>query len=293
LTTTYAYSDDGPMTNLIRKPTRWRPRRADCTEHEDRSDAPGKKHVVKYRQGPVGTCALISEVLCYNLLKAGGLRTLDARYVDASPGFAASCRAKSDIPYKVVEGLHFGTLLKLNVENGPPTKLSQIEDPQEIVDIWVFDCWVCNIDRELDGNTLMVYEGGKGFYVIAADQSDCFGGSESLSNGRWKAVMKANRAASSVSVLDQAICHLGPDSVRTAIEKVRSSNSQSAQAMKSIPRSWWQVANLSQDDLRNALNDRISRLENIVDLQRWSSLKYILNDGRDLFGRDRPMGESK
>jgi hypothetical protein len=113
------------------------------------------RHVVKYRQGKKGTCALISEVVCFNLFKAGGLRVLDARYVEASDGFAASCQKQSSIPYRVVAGSHFGTILKTNVENGPPTDLDQIQDYQQLVDMWAFDSWICNIDRELEGNMLM------------------------------------------------------------------------------------------------------------------------------------------
>src|SRR5437899_2088703 len=56
--------------------TRWKPRRVFCTEDPNHRDEPGVEHVVKFRQGKVGTAALISEVLCGGLLDAGGALAL-------------------------------------------------------------------------------------------------------------------------------------------------------------------------------------------------------------------------
>jgi len=35
------------------------------------------------------------------------------------------------------------------MENGPPLRVSDLIEPQELVDLWAFDSWLCNIDREL------------------------------------------------------------------------------------------------------------------------------------------------
>jgi hypothetical protein len=100
--TVYAYRDNGPMSLL----TRWKPRRVYCTGQADHADAPGVEHVVKFRQGKVGTAALISEILGTQLLAAGGVRVLDSRLVLASEAFAESYKGKTDIPYAVEPGLH-------------------------------------------------------------------------------------------------------------------------------------------------------------------------------------------
>lgn len=106
--TVYAYRDNGWMSRL----TRWKPRRVYCTEDANHRDEPGIEHVVKFRQGKIGAAALISEVLCGGLLAAGGVPALDVRLVAVSPQFAASCATKTEIPYVIQAGLHFGTVLR-------------------------------------------------------------------------------------------------------------------------------------------------------------------------------------
>lgn len=131
----------------------WKPRRVFCTEQPDHRDEPGVEYVVKFRQGPVGTAALISEVLCGSLLAAGGIAVLEGVLVAVSGQFAASYATKVEIPFAIDEGLHFGTVLRMDVENGPPLRIDDLAQPRELVDLWAFDSWLCNIDRELDGNT--------------------------------------------------------------------------------------------------------------------------------------------
>ena len=58
-------------------------------------------HVVKFRQGQDGSAALISEVLCTQLLAPGGIQVLDARLVHVSPPFATSYVTKTEIPYTI------------------------------------------------------------------------------------------------------------------------------------------------------------------------------------------------
>src|SRR5262245_8762317 len=118
--------------------TRWKPRRIFCTTQADHSDEPGVEHVVKFRQGPVGTAALISEVLGTGLLAAGGVRVLDRRFVMVSEGFGGSYRGKTDVTYPVQPGWHYGTVLRHDVENGPPMAVSDLADPQELLTLWAF-----------------------------------------------------------------------------------------------------------------------------------------------------------
>ncbi len=68
----------------------------------------------------MGTAALISEVLGTQVLAAGGIRVLEIRLVLVSEGFAESYQGKADVPYAVQAGLHYGTVLRQDVENGPP-----------------------------------------------------------------------------------------------------------------------------------------------------------------------------
>jgi hypothetical protein len=121
--------------------TRWKPRQVFCTEQADHQDAPGELHVVKYRQGKVGTCALISEVLCGQLLTLAGIPTVEGRFVFASSDYAARHKAIPGIPYLVEPGWHFGSPF-ITGHPGPPKKLALLASPQEVVNLWVSDTWL-------------------------------------------------------------------------------------------------------------------------------------------------------
>ena len=116
--TVYAYRDNGWMSRL----TRWKPRRVYCTEDANHRDEPGIEHVVKFRQGKIGAAALISEVVCGGLLAAGGVPAPRRSAGFSEAQFAASCATKTEIPYAIEAGLHFGTVLRTDVENGPPLR---------------------------------------------------------------------------------------------------------------------------------------------------------------------------
>jgi hypothetical protein len=166
--------------------TRWKPRRVFCTEQPNPPEGPGVEHVVKFRQGKAGTGALTSEVVCGWLLKAGSVPVLDGRLVHASDRFAASCKTKAEIPYPIEAGLHFGTVWRPDLQAGPPLRIEDLASPQELVDLWVFDSWFCTTDRSVYGNILLSHAGGGKYHLVAADQSDGFGGARRLADGSWK-----------------------------------------------------------------------------------------------------------
>lgn len=274
--TVYAYRDDGLMSPL----SRWKPRRIVCTSRPDHSDLPGIEHVVKLGQGDVGTAALISEVVCTGLLAAGGVRVLDARIVNIGLNFA---RAYSGIT-PVVAGPYYGSVRLWDVENGPPPSRDFVADLQEVVDIWAFDSWFCNIDRVVDGNILLV-PGKGGFKLIAADQSDCFGGSGRIADGSWRRVLADGRPASAVSFLDQAIYNKsGGKAVNSAIDKVRAAFTRIDGVLEQVPECWWNsVPRLNMRELRDALDNRLRRLPIILDVKKWEDLDDATRQGHILF----------
>lgn len=147
----YAYRDHGP----IMEAARWKPRKVYCTQEPDHSDQPGVLCVVKLCQGLEGAAAMISEVVCRGIFQSGGIRVLDAKLVHASENFASSWRSTPGMPFEICAGLYFGTTHRGDVIAGPPPAFADVREPQEIVDIWVFDSWVCNLDRTTEGNLLM------------------------------------------------------------------------------------------------------------------------------------------
>lgn len=276
LKTVFAYRDDGPMASL----TRWKPRKIACTEHRDHGDRPGQMHVVKFRQGkPAGAAALISELLCTQLLAAGGARTLEPRIVQVSPAFSASCETKSEISYSIEPGPHYGTILRWDVENGPPLRIDLLAEPQELLDIWAFDSWFYNLDRKTYGNTLLALAPGGKFHLIAADQSDCFGGSGRFADGTWRKVLNVERPAETLDCLDAAILECGVQGLHLAIEKTRTAFRSVDAAMDAVPQLWWQLAKIDRRAVRAALDQRVRRMETILNVKHWEGLGDVKGQG--------------
>jgi hypothetical protein len=261
----YAYRDDGPKSAL----SRWKPRRVYCTLTPEHSDKPGQLYVVKYRQGQAGTAALISEVVCTTLLNIMGVATLKPAIVHVSASFSQSCRTKSDIPYEVVEGEHFGTEHLSDVEAGPPLSETDLAHPKEMVRLWVFDTWVGNIDRERDGNILLSLSGEK-FDVIAADQSDCFCGAKVFCSHDCETVMKKHGKAPSAKILASTIFHNGgPVAVKNAIAETRKCLDSIEAALSLVPSMWWGYAKIDPQTIRRILVARAALLEDILKPNEW------------------------
>jgi hypothetical protein len=252
--------------------SRWQPRLVFCTEHADFRDRPGVRHVVKFARGPAGTAALISEVVAGHLLQAGGLAVLERRLVEVGPIFASSFNSKPDRPYEIEPGLHFGTVFLPDVVDGPPPNHDTLADPRELVDLWVFDSWLCTTDRTVRGNVLLRAQGQKA-YLIAADHSDCFGGAGRFADGTWRSVLDNDKAAESTPFLPTAIFQTGADkALAAAIQKVHQALGQMDAAIADVPAVWWQQATIDPREVRDRLERRAGRLNDILKIQQWRGI---------------------
>jgi len=213
-------------------------------------------------------------------LSAAAIPTLDRRLVAVSREFSISCQSKQEIPYTVEHGLHFGSVLLRNAESGPPHRIESLQNPQEIVDLWVFDSWVCNIDRATEGNTLLSLGDGGRFHVIACDQSDCFGGAARMADGSWKRSLMDHGPAESVWFLDRAIMDCGgAQSLQMALKKVDTARQHLDAALNEVPREWRKLAGLSPAEMRNGLDQRYRRLAEIINLKLWEGLENDTKGG--------------
>jgi len=267
----HAYRDDGQMAD-----TRWKPRRVFCTLEEDHSDAPGVLHVAKLPVGPAGAAALISEVVATRLLAVGGFKTLDSRIVRVSDGFASSCNKNSGYPWRISPGDYYATLHRDDVEGGPPPSCDVLAEPEEILRLWVFDTWLGNIDREVEGNILLSLTSSGKFRVIAADQSDCFCGSAMFCSNGLRRGMEQRGPSSSVSFLAQVIFdHGGPTAIRKAAGDVRYACNKVEEILNLVPADWWTKANINAREVLELLEARANRLEDILKPGQWE----VLNGG--------------
>ena len=264
--TAYAYRDDGFMANW----SKWKPRQVQCTRTADHQDLPGRKFVVKYAREAEGCACTISELICTQLLLELGIQTLNPFIIEVSAGFAGSCNLKSDFPYKISPGPHFGTEHDPNVENGPPVAIDDLAEPFDIVLLWVADTWMGNIDREKYGNILLKPAGSGRFQVIAADQSDCFCGTAQFCGAGFPEVFVNSGRASAPPLLAAAIYQTGGTTgLAEAIRKVQQIRTAIPSVFPTVPPKWWSESKIDQKRLANALYVRSERLTEIINPGAW------------------------
>lgn len=274
----YAYRDNGPMLGQI---TRWKPRAVYCTQQRDRADLPGIEYVVKFRQGAVGTAALISEVVCGGLFSVAGIAVPEPALVWVSGALSAGYTKDSSVPYAVQSGLHFGTKRLQSVEFGPPESVGRLAWPQELVDIWVLDSWVMNTDRETHGNILMRLDTRARWRLIAVDQSDGFGGAGRLSDG--SVPYDTFGRAPSWPCLPAAVFDAGGSrAVRKSIDDVRRAAGHLGRAVARVPEAWWGEAGAEPDSICEGLTRRAQRMEDTVRVRQWEEATDAGKGGRVL-----------
>lgn len=257
--------------------SKWKPRRVECTVTANHQDRPGRMFVVKYAREREGCACAISELVCTALLAALGIQTLSPFIVEVSQGFAVSCNSKSDFPYAISPGPHFGTLLDLNVENGPPIAIDDLLRPFDLVLLWVADTWTANIDREKHGNTLLKLTTGGKYQVIAADQSDCFCGTSRFCSARFPEHLMNEGPAPAPALLPAAIYLAGGKAgLVAAIKRVQQARAMVPQVLQNVPRDWWGGSGIEPRTLVEALNARAERLTGIINPEIWEVPDGIL-----------------
>ena len=263
----YAYLDK----ELIGVFAKWKPHRVFCTTSADHSDQPGGEFVVKFCQGRDGAAAMVSEVLCRGFLALGGISVLEAYTVEVSKNFADSWNLAPPPPGPIEAGIYFGTKFEEAAMPGPPTDVGQLRTPQEVVDVWAFDTWFCNLDRAEYGNTLLMPAGNDGkWQVIASDQSDCFCGATAFSDGSWKSRMRTRQQQEEGILLPQAIFSSGQKaSVNAAIQKVRVAKAGFGAAAAQVPEEWWHHAQLDPQEIEAMLSFRLEQLPRILRPEQW------------------------
>ena len=216
---------------------------------------------------------MISEVLCRELFSFAGIEVLEIVIVTASENFAESWNHAASVPYRpLVPGRYFGSLYRDDVMNGPPEKLEYLLDPESLVTLWVMDTLVCNIDRNNEGNMLLKVGKGKKLGLIAADQSDCFCGSEAMASGEWEGRFLNRPASECKFAIDAVGLSGGLSALRRAIRRAEQSLAQFDAAANEIPGEWWRQSGLDPGRIQRKLNERVNRLPQILPLEQFPEL---------------------
>jgi hypothetical protein len=279
----YAKGDSG----VLLPGTRWEPRRVSCTRRADRSDAPVDYAVKYHRSEPVGAAALISEVVSHALLQRLQIPTLSAALVQVSPALARLYAEQQRVEYPVAAGLHFGTLYRPDVEPADPKSWTpafwdDLADPAELVAIWAADSWLMNLDRIVQGNILLEVDPQGKAHLIAADQSDCFLGAGALADGSCFGRSRGHGAAPYLPLLELTFLQLGVAPLRQVVERIRGVGEIVPEATARVPEEWWRQANGSPQTIIDCLAERASRIDRIVELEKWEGITGATQGGRRL-----------
>lgn len=139
---------------------------------------------------------------------------------------------------------------------------------------------MCNIDRELEGNILLALSPGGGFRLVAADQSDCLGGSGRFADGSWITVMANARPAATLPFCQRAIFDSGGSSaIRRAVHKVQQAASALDAAVASVPYEWWRESGIDPPRVEKELADRSRRIGDILNINQWENLRDDIQGG--------------
>jgi len=275
LPTMYAFRDAGELS-----PTRWKPRLVACTKEPSHSDDPGEMFVVKYRRGSQSTAANISEVICHGLLLASGIPTLDAVLISVSNSLSSSYRLSDVIDYDVMPGLHFGTRHRTDVQPGDSNiRVDDLAQPEQLIDIWVFDCWTMNIDRATYGNILMARDHRGKWQLVACDQSDCFGGSGRFADGSFMGIAEGNVPSESCSCLIEAIYRTDGRAVSRAVDRITGALGSVQSAVERVPDQWWDQSAVKPEEVERCLNLRCRMLPDICQAKKWGDINDACRGG--------------
>jgi hypothetical protein len=224
---------------------------------------------------------MISEVICNELFRAGGLHVLDPAIVEASETFAAGWNEKiatgpteeaaKAIP-EITSGRYFGTVYIPDPYQGPLTTIEAVEAPEHLVLVWVFDCLVCNIDRKVKGNLILLPRGKKKkLRVVAADHSDCFCGSNAFSDGSWRELMQTRGRVAGHLVLE-AVQSIGALGIPAAIQNARLALGNLGAAFDQVPGEWWAQSRIRPEQVEETLWNRLESLPNLLDMPFWNAI---------------------
>lgn len=218
---------------------------------------------------------MISEVVCGGLYKANGIAVLEPALVGASEQFAASWNSTPVLPFRINAGsVYFGTSYRNDVISGPPLCLDDVEDATQIIDVWTMDSLVCNLDRNNEGNFLLMPVRGNKVRLIAADQSDCFCGAETFCGKYLRERMKVRPSSEGPFIAAAIATAGGGPALRRSVDRARDALRELEAVCDLIPDQWWNDSGLRVRDIAEVLTERSARLPDILKIREWGEFDY-------------------
>lgn len=275
-----AYADDGPV---IEVPTRWNPRKVYCRPIDSSGSEKGELYAVKYCYDKLSTAAAISEIICHGLIEAVGFRTLEPSIVTVSEQLAASYRSTGQLKHSILQGEHFGTRYRADFDPADDTLVYEsLAHPEEIVMLWVLDCWMVNLDRDNYGNAMLQPASSGLWNLIAADQSDCFLGSASFLDGSYVDRSKSHGAVPHLPGLERVILEKGTGSIHSSVSEIRKSLHFLGDILNRVPNEWWIRTGIDPRSIEPCLTSRSNRFREILRIDHWEGLANATRGGHRL-----------
>ena len=92
--------------------------------------------------------------------------------------------------------------------------------------------------------------------------------------------MRTQGAASTVPFWNRAVYDCGGGkALRKALDRADKAAKKLDAALARVPEAWWHEAHLDADSIKNELDRRYGRLEDIIDLKQWEGLKNATQRG--------------
>jgi hypothetical protein len=205
--------------------------------------------------------------------------------VSVAPSLALSYAQDEAMGYEITTGLHFGTVHRPDVlpadpETWEPQFWEQLADPKELIDIWAADCWLMNLDRGVYGN-LLLEPGRQGkWHLIAADQSDCFLGAGALADGSCFTRSRTHGPVDYLPLLELTFLNLGCAPLRQMVSRIKGAVTAVSQAAVNVPDEWWRQAYMSREAVVDCLCERVNRIRQIVETDKWEGAANATQGGR-------------
>jgi hypothetical protein len=208
-----------------------------------------------------------------------GLRTLKPAIVLVGQTLSDGYSEIDDIDNQVPVGEHFGTAYEEWMPvDGKSVPIGLLSRPSDLVDIWVADCILLNVDREVFGNILLEPVSGK-WRAVPADQSDCFGGSSNLASGAFLQISTQTRSVAGLPAVERIILDGGTKPLHDMVKRAQMATHSLPSVIATVPQYWWSQAGVNSKDVEHCIRDRIDRLSSIIDIDYWEGMANAVTGG--------------
>lgn len=239
----------------------------------------------KLVRSPVTAAVCVSEAVAHHILAVLGLTVADAYAVQVGSKFAQDLTNAYGYSPPVMAGRHWGTRLILDALETTlhESHLTLLSDPTDVFLVYLADVITAYGDRNTHGNVLLVPSpGGVHLKLLPIDQSDCFGGPETLSTSGALSSKRDRSFAEALPGMERLILDYGTALIDNAVARVKQKSTEIISAAAAAPDEWYDRASANPDDVMEFLAYRLEHLETLARLELWRGMSTFSGGNYDL-----------